>query len=245
MSIATVSKNKKQKTHRLALAGVFCAIAYVSIFIFRFDVMFLTFDIKDAVITISGLLLGPLAAALISLVVAALEMVTVSSTGLYGFIMNFISSCALSVSAALIYKYKKNFAGAIIGLLSGVTLTVALMMVFNLLVTPFYMGVPRGEVAKMIPSLLLPFNIAKGLLSASLVIVFYKPISRAVKASGAFADNSVSAVTATNSKKKSTLVALIIGISLLALALVLFFVILGGKISLFSAVEDMANKFKK
>lgn len=75
-----------QRTNRLVLAAVFSAIAYLCMLVFPIKVSFLTLDIKDSVIAIGALYLGPAAGILISAVVALVEMVTVSQTGFYGFL---------------------------------------------------------------------------------------------------------------------------------------------------------------
>ena len=51
------------------MAALFCALAIASTYIMHIKVMFLTFDAKDAVITIAGLLFGPIYSIAISLVV--------------------------------------------------------------------------------------------------------------------------------------------------------------------------------
>ena len=169
---------------RIVLIALFGAISYVLMLLVHFPVSFLTMDPKDAVITVAGLYFGPLSALTLSILVPLLELVSVSDTGLYGLVMNVLSTAAFSVTASLIYKYKKSFLGAILGLCSGVCLTVAVMMLFNLLVTPHYLGVAVGEVQKLIPTLLLPFNAVKGIFNASLVLLLYKPISGVMQRAG-------------------------------------------------------------
>ena len=62
----------------------------------------LSYEPKDVVIAIGGFLYGPLAALGISLVVSFIEMLTISSTGWIGFVMNFLSSAAFAGTAALL-----------------------------------------------------------------------------------------------------------------------------------------------
>ena len=86
-----MKSNTKFDTKRLVGMAMFAALAYAVTFVFRIPVMFLTFDAKDAIIIISSLIYGPLAGVFISLTVALLELITISGTGVYGFIMNFAS----------------------------------------------------------------------------------------------------------------------------------------------------------
>ncbi len=178
------SKLLNDRLRRIVLIALFGAISYVVMLVVHLPVSFLTMDVKDVVIALCGLYFGPPAALILSVLVPLIEMVTVSSTGLYGLVMNFLGTAAFSVTAAVIYKYKKTFLGAILGLVAGVCGMVAVMMAFNLLVTPYYMGVTVEVVQGLIPTLLLPFNFVKGILNAALVLLFYKPLSGVLQRAG-------------------------------------------------------------
>ena len=99
--------------------------------------------------------------------------------------MNFLGSAVFSLTASLIYKHKKTLIGGIIGLATAVFSMTAVMLLANIVVTPYFMKSSAEEVIKMIPTILLPFNFLKALANAGLVIGFYKPISNALKAVGA------------------------------------------------------------
>lgn len=173
---------RKLDVKKLVGISMFCALAYIATFVFRINVMFLTFDVKDAIITISSFIYGPIAALVTSLLVALLELITISGTGVYGFIMNFASSAAFSVTASLIYKHKRDFLGAIISIYTASVVLVAVMMAMNVLVTPYYMTGGNVEaVVALIPKLLLPFNAAKALMNSAVVMLLYKPVSQALK----------------------------------------------------------------
>ena len=169
---------------RLVIVALFTALAYVVMLMIHFPISFLTMDVKDAIITLCGLSFGPLSALFISVVVPFLELIGGSPTGLYGFAMNVLGSATFSVTVSLIYKYKKSFLGAIVGLVSGVFALTAVMLLFNLIVTPRYLMVSVGEVAKLIPTLLLPFNLVKAVLNAAIVFFLYKPVSAMLQRSG-------------------------------------------------------------
>ena len=182
-----MTRSKRGQTlsvaRRITLTAVFAALAFSAIFIFRFNVgTFLTFDLKDSIITLSGLLLGPGTAFSVSLLVALLEFVVDNDTGWYGLIMNFASSATFSVVCAMMYRYRKTLSGAILGLTLAVLSMVLVMLSLNLIVTPLYTGLPHAQVAGMIPTLLFPFNLIKGTVNAALVLILYKPIRRALHA---------------------------------------------------------------
>ena len=173
--MATKSNNIK----KMSVIAVLCAIAYLVSLVFPFKVQFLTFDLKDAIIAISALMYGPVAGLISSVIVPFIEFITTSETGVYGFIMNFLSSAAFSVSAGFIYKYRKSFSGAIISMCASVFAVTAVMLIANLFITPYYMHVPREMVVELIPALLLPFNLIKSVVNASLTLLIYKPITAA------------------------------------------------------------------
>lgn len=171
-----------RKTQKLTTIGMLCALAYVVVVVGRIPlVLFLKYDPKDVIIAISGLIFGPLASFFTSLVVSFVEMFTISDNGILGFIMNVISSCSFACTAAFIYKKRKSLSGAIIGLLCGWVLMAAVMMIWNYLVTPIYMGYPREAVVKLLLPAFLPFNLIKGGLNAALTMLLYKPVITALR----------------------------------------------------------------
>ena len=238
-------KSIQQKSYgseikKIATAALFAAIAYVAMFVTSWiKVGFLTFDAKDAVITLAGLLFGPLYALSISLAVALLEFITVGDTGIYGFIMNFLSSAAFSFFCALIYKYKKNIKGAIVGLISSVFSMTAAMLLFNIFITPLYMNVPRSVVISMIPTLFLPFNLTKALLNAAIVLILYKPVSTAMKAAKVLPRSSIvlsegeSAEAAKKKTLKFSLIVSAVALVIAAVCLIVFFIFLNGNVEFF------------
>lgn len=178
------AKSAKEYLHKnrdtiryIVFVAVFSALAYAVTFIFHIKVSFLTFDAKDSVITVAAFLLGPLGGTLISLIVALIEMVSIGGTGFWGFLMDFLSTASFAVTASVIYRYVRSARGALLSVGGASVASVSVMMLFNLFITPIYMGVDRATVAAMIPTLLLPFNVAKALLNTSITMLLYKPIS--------------------------------------------------------------------
>ena len=160
---------KHEKMKKLTVLAMLSAIAYVAVALLRFPVvLFLSYEPKDVVIAIGGFLYGPLAALGISLVVSFIEMLTISSTGWIGFVMNFLSSAAFAGTAALLYRKKRTQGSAIAGLFGGALLMTVLMLLWNYLITPLYMHTARADVAAMLVPVFLPFNLLKGCLNATI-----------------------------------------------------------------------------
>ncbi len=221
-----MSRNSHKTIRRLVALALFAALAYICTFLLHIKVMFLTFDAKDAVMAVAGMFFGPGAAAILSLLVPTLELFTIGSdTGLYGFVMNVASSITFSVTAALIYKYRKTLGGALFSLGTAIFAMTAVMMAMNLLVTPYFMGTTIDEVVALLPTLLLPFNLTKALLNAALVLVLYKPIATALRRT-----RMVEGTPAQMSYRmdRRTILMLCLGLVLLALSVALFVFVLDG-----------------
>lgn len=216
--------NSSQKTKRIALTALFTAVAYLSMFLTPFRVDFLTFDIKDAVMTIGALYLGPLAGLAMSAATALLEMFTISQTGIDGMLMNFLGSATYAMVASLIYTYKKNLKNAVLGLAVATVSMTGTMLAANLIITPGFKGVPVEAIIAMIPTLLLPFNLLKGVLNSALVMLLYKPLTTAMRATRL-------AVGESNRKaNKNTLAVTLTSLAVIAAALILFFTVLGASL---------------
>ncbi|MBQ9080048.1 MAG: ECF transporter S component [Clostridia bacterium] len=239
--------NSIVNTKKIVVLAMFCAIAYITCFILRISGIggFLSFEIKDTVITIAAMLFGPLAGVAISFTVAFLEMISFSSTGIWGAIMNFASSAVFSVCASTVYIYcpgiKKKISGAIVGLATAIISMTAVMMVLNLIITPIYQNVSVEVVKGMLLPLLLPFNAIKATLNSALIMMLYKPISMALKRAKVVgidtSDDELAAVNVYHMGKKSILILIVAAIVAIA-CLVLLMVVLGGEISW---IRDMSK----
>ena len=137
-------KNQKLSTRYLTVCGMFTAVAFIAVLLSKAIpnvAGFLSYEPKDAVIVIAGFIFGPLTCVFVSVLTSLIEMLTISTTGPYGF----------------------------------------LMVLWNYIITPFYMGVDRSVVAGMLASVFLPFNLVKGGLNAAITLLLYKPIVTALR----------------------------------------------------------------
>ena len=168
---------KKTDIKRIALIGMFSALAFIVLLLCRIPiVLFLKYEPKDVIITIGGFILGPTASLLISVIVSLIEFATISGTGIWGLIMNVLSTCSFACTAAYIYKKDRTLRGAVLGLITGCIFMSAVMIAWNWLITPIYMKVPRETVQGMLIPTFLPFNLLKGSLTAALTMLLYKPV---------------------------------------------------------------------
>ena len=160
-----------------------------------------------------------LPAIIVTVIVSLIEMITISSTGPIGLLMNVLSTCAFVVPAALFYRSKRKFSSAVVGLILGIVCMAIIMVLWNWLITPLYMGVPRETVVGMLLPVFLPFNLIKGAINAAITLLLYHPIVSALRKA-----NLVPQSTSKAPKKKGlslgvTLVSIFVIISLVLVIL--------------------------
>jgi len=173
-------------TKTLMILAMVTAIAFILAWLVRFPVLPgpvpLRFDPKDVVIVIAGFMFGPLAAFAVTIVVALLQFLTISMTGWVGLLMNIISGTAFAVTASFIYSRKRTLSGAVLGLIAGTVLMTGAMLLWNYIMTPIFMGVPREVVVSLLIPFFMPFNVFSGVVNSVLVMLLYKPLTGALKA---------------------------------------------------------------
>ena len=249
-----MQQNKKftsEDTRRLCAIALFIALAYVSVLFFRIKVDFLTFDFKDAILGVCALVYGPGAGVIAATTVALIEM-TISDTEVYGFIMNALSSIAFITPAAIVYNKKRTLKRAGIGIPLSVVTMVVVMALANMVVTPLFKGWPLSAVLPLIPTLILPFNLTKGITNAALLFFIYNPVTNAMKRAKLVPKRANTTQTPplpneyyevqSQNKKKQTRIVLIVSLVVLAIALCCFFFVLGGEADLFTLSLSSSKK---
>lgn len=210
-----------EKIKKITVAAMLCALSYTLMCLCRIPVvLFLKYDPKDIVIALGGLIFGPMMTVGVSLLVSLLEMVTVSDTGLIGFVMNVLSTCSFATVAAAIYKKWRRVGGALAGLVTGVAATVAVMLLWNYLVTPLYMQVPRETVVELLLPAFLPFNLLKAGLNGGLTFLLYRPAVTALR--------KAKLVPPSQGGKKKNLLPLTLAVCLVVVTCILVILVFNG-----------------
>ena len=170
----------------MVLLSMLSALAFVSAVLVKIPIMpsapFLRFDVKDAIIIIGGIMYGPLPAFAVSCIVCLLQMMLTGESGLIGFAMNLLSTVAFVCTASWLYKLRKSFWGLVVGLAGGCAAMTASMMLWNYIITPYFMGVPREVVGSMLLTVFMPFNLLKGGINGVIVLLYVKPLFAALSA---------------------------------------------------------------
>lgn len=176
-----ITKSNFFTTQRLVIISLLCAVAYISSIVIRVPFgSFLSYDPKDIIIVVSGFIFSPIYSLLISVIVSLVEMVTVSDSGPIGMLMNVLASCIFSLISTFFYKKNNSHKSVITGLVVATISMTGFMMLWNYIITPFYLGVSRDAVVDMLVPIILPFNLVKAVLNSSIILIIYKPIISAL-----------------------------------------------------------------
>lgn len=168
-------------TNKLFKLGMLSGLAYASLLFIRIPIIpeatFLRYDIKDVFILTAGILYGTTAVFMTSVVVAFLQALLLSQYGWIGLVMNIASSLAFALPVAKLcgnqYCINRRL---IIGLLVGCLSMTITMILWNYILTPLFMGIPRTTVVKMLIPIVIPFNLIKSILNSLLFLVIIKAL---------------------------------------------------------------------
>ena len=193
----TTRKNSSTQTMvKISILGAISALLMIFKFPLPFAPPFMTVDIGDLGVLISGFALGPVAGVLTSAVKILLNfIINGTTTGGVGELSNFILSSVFVVVASSIYNKGKSKKSAITGLVFGVLAYTLVACISNYFVIfPLY-GINLVDFTKEFAKVnslastplmfvlfsIVPFNIVKGIIVSAVTIALYKPISRFLK----------------------------------------------------------------
>ncbi len=180
-----MKETNKTNTRKMVTLGLFAAISIVLVVIIHFPIFpavaFLEYDPADVPIIIATFAFGPLSGFALTAVVSILQGVTVSSSsGIIGIIMHIFSTGSYCLVGGNVYKRNKTKKGAVLALISGTAASAVIMTLWNILVTPHYMGIPVAAIFKFLPWI-IAFNIIKASVNSILAYFVYKPVSNIIK----------------------------------------------------------------
>jgi riboflavin transporter FmnP len=193
------SVNQRGNAKVIAKVGVLSAVATV-LMLFDFPLWFAPnfyqLDFSEVPVLLGTFALGPLAGVAIEFVKILINFVlNGTDTGGIGELANFVVGCSFVIPAGFIYKYKKSFGTAIIAMLVGTASLAAVGSLMNYYVLlPVYATVYGAPIQAFIdmgsvlnPAItdlktfvmyaVVPFNIFKGIVVSSIVLLIYKKIS--------------------------------------------------------------------
>ena len=175
--------DQKTKIRMLTSMAMLSAVAVVLVAIIHFPLFpaapFLEYDPADIMIWIGTFAYGPLAGLIMTVVVSVIQGVTVSAqSGIIGIIMHILATGSFVLLAGNLYKRNKSKSGAIWALIWGSLLMIAVMVLWNIIFTPIYMGVDRAVVIDLLIPAIIPFNVVKAGINSVITFFVYKRVSK-------------------------------------------------------------------
>lgn len=194
-----VHGSKVSRVRKITMTAMLAAVASV-LMLFSVPVpfvpSFIKLDFSELPALIAAFTLGPVAGVMVCLIKNLVNALTSYSFGI-GEICNFLLGVAFVLPAGLIYRFKKNFQGAMIASLIGcVSIAVFSVPINYFFVYPMYTAFMPMEailaayqainpkIDSLLQALLLfnmPFTFFKGFCSVVITFLIYKPLSPIIK----------------------------------------------------------------
>lgn len=191
--------SKRISIRKITVTAIMSAISTVLMFLeFSIPIVpsFLKFDFSDLPAVITSFSLGPVWGVIVELLKNLIHLPATHTSGV-GELANFIIGALLVFPAGLVYKFKKDRKGAVIGSLAGALVAAAVSIPVNLFITyPFYTNFMPMEAIigaykailpaadTLIKALIIfnvPFTFVKGMVCVLLTFLVYKKLSPVIK----------------------------------------------------------------
>lgn len=175
------SNTNAWSTRQMVTMALMCAIAallqFVQIPIIP-AVPFLTYDPSLMPAMVCGFAYGPAAGVVVGAIAAVIHGLLLGEW--VGALMNIVATLCFVLPAALLYRRRRTYRTAVVGLALSVVCAVAGAVAANLTIgVAFWYGSLEAGLALVVPAL-LPFNLVKGVLNAVLTLVVYKAVSNLI-----------------------------------------------------------------
>ena len=139
--------------------------------------------------------------------------------------MNILSTVAFVCPAAYLYKKRHSMTGGFVGMVIGCLLMTVVMVLWNYLITPIYMGYPREAVVKLLLPAIIPFNLLKSGINTVLTLLIYKPLVTTLRKS-----NLLSFQTQDTSKNGTISLGMTLIVGVILVTIVMVILVLNGVI---------------
>lgn len=199
-----MEKKKLFTTRNLVTCGMLSAMAGV-LMLLEFPLPFIAppfyeLDLSEIPALVGAFSMGPVAGIIIEFIKILIKLIIKgTSTAFVGDVANFVIGCIFVVTASLIYKFKKDRAGALIGMGSATgIMSITSTFVNAFIMIPLYsvmFHLPLEQIISMGNSVnpnvnslftfclicVLPFNLLKGVIVSAVTFFIYKPLQRLIR----------------------------------------------------------------
>jgi riboflavin transporter FmnP len=145
---------------------------------------FLLYQPGDVPIILGGITLGLGPGLLITVVTSVIMAVLTGQGGPIGVFMHVLASGTLVSVITLIYRARPTKAHYLLGAIAATLATTLVMVLWNLILTPIYMGAPREVVIGLLVPAIIPFNLFKAATNSALTYVVFAAVSPYLQRAG-------------------------------------------------------------
>ncbi|MDO4442397.1 MAG: ECF transporter S component [Slackia sp.] len=181
----TLQNTNRWSTRQLVTMALMCAISALFSFVqipLIPGVAFLTYDPSLVPAMICGLAFGPGAGFVVGSMAAVIHGLILGEW--VGSIMNILATLFFVVPAALVYRRMHTFKGSVIGLVLASALAIAGAVFANLTIGVWFWYGSIDAILPLILPALIPFNLVKTILNATLTLVIYRSLEGTLAATG-------------------------------------------------------------
>ena len=173
-----IKKWFKLDTKQIAGMAVLTALAVGLALAFHIPIIpqvaFLEYDMADVPIFLCTFMYGPFAGIIVTVIVSVIQGFTVSASGTYiGVIMHILATGSYVIVSGIIYSKHKSFKGALVAIASGMLTWMVLMILWNIIITPFYLHIPHKLIFNSL-GFIIAFNAVKVTANSLLTLLLYK-----------------------------------------------------------------------
>lgn len=187
-----------REIRNISIAGVFSALSIVLVLFIHFPIFpavpFLEYDPADITIFLMTAALGPWYGLGMTAAVSIIQGLTVSAgSGWVGIVMHIAATGSFVIAESVVlYIFRKrsihkngiikaekiySFPQMIAATAVGVISMTAMMALWNLILTPYFMGLPLEAILPLYPFMVL-FNLVKASVNGIVAILLYKSLSK-------------------------------------------------------------------
>ena len=168
-------------TKQLVTMALMCALSAIFMFVqipLIPAVPFLCYDPSLVPALVCGFAFGPGAGAAVGVMAVVIHALMTGDW--VGALMNVVATIGFVLPAALVYRAKRTYPAAIVGLVLSVVAATACSIAANLTIgVAFWYGSMDAALALVLPAL-LPFNLVKTVLNSALTLAVYKAVSNLI-----------------------------------------------------------------
>lgn len=181
------SKLFRLSVEKMTMIALFSAVSVILVYLlhvplFPPPVAFLEYDMADVPIIMLTFLYGPYAGFLTTIIVSIIQGLTVSAqSGWIGILMHIAATGSYVLVAGMIYKRRRGIKWEVVALTLGTAAMTAVMVLWNLIMTPLFMGWPIEEVLPLIVPFIMPFNLIKAGGNSIIAYFVFKLLIQALK----------------------------------------------------------------